>query len=335
MNILCCNPPSGAFYYITESWGRTLRTLGHNFLKWDKSDRVLTKFKPDLYLGCSGHRQEFPKWARDQFGTKIGIHVNPYSDQKLPKFYGVDINEPENTIKWIIGQKPNFVYCYADQQGIQEFYSGYKSRHGIEIVPMSCAGDPILFYPTKQYPEFECELGFVGAYWPYKGYSLDKYLVPILDKFKSKIWGRDGWKVIQYQGKISDQNIKKVFSSAKVCPAICEPHTAKTGIDVPERIFKIPLGGGLAVSDPFTSLERYFSKGVIPVGKTAKELEELIRFFIENPEKAEDRKKIQRLEVARKHTYFSRFKKLFKMIGWNKESQKAQEKIDQLVEKIN
>ncbi|MFW5895723.1 MAG: hypothetical protein ACOCT9_03155, partial [archaeon] len=83
LNVLCCNPDGGAFYYIVEGWADAFKAMGHKFLKWDGKIETLKKFKPHLYLGCSGWRQEFPHWAKKEFGTKIGIHVNAWGSTRL------------------------------------------------------------------------------------------------------------------------------------------------------------------------------------------------------------------------------------------------------------
>ncbi len=68
----------------------------------------------------------------------------------------------------------------------------------------------------------------------------------------------------------------------------------------PRTLFsKSRVGGGLVVSDTFVGLDRLFSPGVIPTAKNAKEFEELIRFYIDNPDKAAEKKHQQRLEVLK------------------------------------
>ena len=56
-------------------------------------------------------------------------------------------------------------------------------------------------------------------------------------------WG--GWQgVKQYKGVLPESDSGRRFlSSALVGPCVCESHTTKYGIDVPERFFKVALCG--------------------------------------------------------------------------------------------
>jgi len=47
----------------------------------------------------------------------------------------------------------------------------------------------------------------------------------------------------------------KLFSSAKLCPNISEPHANKFGFEVNERIFKLAACKALVISDNVASLE--------------------------------------------------------------------------------
>lgn len=331
MNILCCNPPGGAFLHITNSWGNIFNSLGHKFLKWDGDINTADKFKPDLYLGCSGHRQDFPSLLRDKYNTKIGIHVNPWSKKPIPKFRDVDVNETKNSINWTLRQNPDFVFCYADKIKIDEYFNEWIDRHNLPVIPMPCAGDPILFEPVSSEKKYECDIGFVGGYWKYKSFNLDRFITPLTEVYDVKIWGWGGWKNKSYIGKINDEDIKKVFSSAKICPAISEPHTNDTGIDVPERIFKVPLGGGFVISDFFNGIYNYFPKEIMPVAKNYKELRELIDIYINSMKLRTEMKKAQQLHIIKNHTYYSRIRGIFEFLKRGNDVKMCDVKIEELV----
>lgn len=327
LNILCCNPDGGAFLYITRGWEDAFKALGHKFQRWDGTDRMLEDFKPHIYLGCSGWKQAFPQWAKDAFGTKVAIHVNPWGKTVLKALPGEpNINEQEKTIKWVESQDPDFLYCYGVEEDINKMWNKWESNIAI-VIPMPCGGNAVVHQPTKPSHEFYCEVGFVGGYWKYKALNIDKYLVPVLNRRNAKIYGWGGWKHPKYHGQIQDTNVNKLFSSAKVCPSIVEPHTARYGIDIPERMFKVPLAGGFTICDPCEGLDRYVSPEIFPIAKDPKHYAELIDYYIINDEERITLRKRQREAILKEHTYFTRIQGFLRFSGYEAEAEEAQDEI--------
>lgn len=333
LNILCCNPDGGAFYYITQAWGEAFKDLGHNFVRWDGSDAQVKKFKPHIYLGCSGWRQNFPAWARKEFGTKVGIHVNPWGKTVLKPLKGEpNINEPSQTIKWVELQKPDFVYCYGNDEDISHMWNKWTSI--APVVPMPNAGNAIAYHPVTPDPAFACDVGFVGGCWPYKSINLNKYLLPVIQSANAKIYGWGGWKHIgaKYKGPVKkESDVNKVFSSSKVCPSVVEPHTTRYGIDIPERMFKVPLGGGFTVCDPCKGLERYVDKNIFPIADNPNHYRDLILYYIKNDSKRIELQKKQRKAILENHTYHTRIQGFLNVSGFKEEALKAQERVKELV----
>lgn len=331
LNILCCNPNGGAFLYITRGWEAAFKALGHNFARWDGSDRQLKQFKPDIYLGCSGWRQNFPTWARKEFGTKVAIHVNPWGTTVLQALKGEpNINEPKGAIDWVSQQKPDFLYCYALEDDINHMWNRWRDNVA-PVAPMPCGGNAVIHQPVASDLKFACDVGFIGGYWPYKAMNLSKYLVPVLNKHNSKVYGWGGWKHPAYGGQINDGDVNKLFSSAKVSPSMVEPHTSRYGIDVPERMFKVPLAGGFTVCDPCNGLKRYVSPDVFPMASNVKEYADLIHHYINADADRERLKKEQRKAIMKDHTYFSRIQAFLRFSGHHEEAQEAQNKVEEML----
>ena len=157
--------------------------------------------------------------------------------------------------------------------------------------------------------------------------------MPVFDKLNSQVYGWGGWpkgKPATYRGGIEDQNVNKVFSSAKVCPSIVEPHTTAFGIDIPERMFKIPLAGGFTVLDPCVGIERFVPKDVFPIAKNPSHYLDLIMYYVKNDKIREDLKKKQRLAIMKDHTYFSRIQGFLRFGRFPAEADEAQRKVDEL-----
>lgn len=335
LRILCCNPDGGAFYYITKGWEDAFKALGHDFRRWKGSDQELKNYEPHIYLGCSGWRQSYPTWARVAFGTKIGIHVNPWGStvlKALPR--EPNINETPEAVKWARNQKPDFVYCYGGEHDIPHMWNYWPSKAGIPAIAMPTGGNAVAYKLVDPEAFFGCDVGFIGGYWPYKAMNIDKYLLPVIKKMNSKVFGWGGWRHIgkKYRGVIKNEyDVNKLFISAKVCPSIVEPHTTRYGIDIPERMWKVPLGHGFTICDPVKNLDKYVDYNTFITARNPREYMEQILYYVKNDNARNILKKKQRLAVLKDHTYFSRIQGFLRQCGYDEQADESQAMVDKLV----
>lgn len=329
LKILACNPDGGAFYYIMEGIGHAFKDLGHEFRNWKGTDEELKNYMPDIYLGCSGWRQNYPKWARDEYNTKIGIHINPWGSTILKALPGEsNINESDEAKKWVLSQKPHFGYCYGNDEDISHMWNRWNDIN-VKMIPMPTAGNSIIYKPTNQNNNFKCDVGFIGGLWPYKGMNINKYLMPVLNAYNSIIYGWGGWgNHPKYRGHIKNEDVNVLLSSAKVCPSIVEPHTSRYGIDIPERMFKVPLGGGFTICDPVENLNRYISYDVFPTARNPNEYYDLVGYYCEHNDDRERLKRLQRHWILKNHTYLNRIQRILKICGYDKQAVEAQERVE-------
>lgn len=320
MNILCCNPPGGAFFHITRSWGRAIVAAGHKFKKWNGKPKSWSEFSPDLYLGCSGHRQNILQNLRGR--CKVGIHVNPYGPDKLQPVHGVNVNESADAIKWTISQKPDFVFGYG-LQSQENYWSSYKKKHNIPWFGVPTAADLVHYYPDPD-SNMRCDVGFVGGRWGYKRHSLDPYLVPLFKKFNYKCYGWGGWdKLCKWSVLPDGSDIdRKLFSSARVCPCISEPHTRAYSIDWPERIFKVSACGGLAISDPIKNFDSYLPRDLFPMASNPKEFVSLCKYYVSNNVERDELASRQRDYIIGNHSYYHRVAVMLRAAGFCDEAEK-------------
>lgn len=305
----------GAFQFITQGIMNAFSTAGHETQRWDGTIESWVKFCPDIYLGCSGHKQPIP--GKDiRKNTIVGIHVNPYGKTKIGNVDGgPNLDESTSDIEWTLAQKPNFVFCYCTNTFIPEYYGNWL-KHVPKIIEMPGAADTTIFKPSEPNSTYACDIGWVGGYWSYKAKMLDIYIKPLIKKYQCKIFGWGGW---DNNKKIEDGEVPKLFASAKICPSVSEPHSRVYPIDLPERVFKIPAAGGFTIHSPSPAIQDLFGE-TIPMAKNENEWFDLIKYYLNNDALRVRESARQRRVIISKHTYFDRCANLLKTMGFEKEA---------------
>lgn len=320
--ILIVNRPGGAFGYITDSWINALRDKGHTVQRWDGLEESWYNFQPDLYIGCSGHKQPIPA----NRSAKVAIHVNPYGPVNID-----GINEQDATIKWVVNQKPDVVFGYGTEED-RLLWSHWVLKKGIKWAPMPVAGDKTLYKPALQ-EDKKIDIVYLGGRWAYKGITIDKYLVPLYRQclagakdykrnitFKLHGWGE--WPKEFNIDILGEDQVTPFLGSGKVGPCISERHTHEYNIDIPERAFKIALCNTLVIHDTVPAIRR-----MIPSAIVANSPENFHALCLHYSCDANKDERIaltgaQRAEVLKAHTYHHRMATLFREIGWDSEADK-------------
>lgn len=299
MRILTTQRVGGAFGYITDSWISALRDMGHVAERWDGLEASWHQFGPDLYVGCSGHKQPIPANRGD---TKVAIHVNPYGQASIK---GID--ESKESIDWVAKQKPNVVFGYGQDRD-RAYWSRWESVLGIKWVPLPTAGDKLLFRLTTSIVDRPYDIVYLGGRWPYKGKIIDKFLLPVLmsPAIKSKLHGWGDWPPGLSAGILPEDKPCEFLNSGKVGPCISEQHTCEYGIDIPERAFKVALCGTLVVHDNTEAIKFLIPSALI--ARTPEQYYDLC-YYYSRPENIDQLTTIvskQRQEVLDNHTYHHR-----------------------------
>lgn len=303
MRVLVVHRPGGAFAYISDGWINAIRAAGGTAERWDGQAASWAAFEPDLYIGCSGHRQPIPdKKARGQ--TAVAIHVNPYCDIAID-----GINESPDAISWTLRQRPDCVFGYGHETD-RKYWAHWTGKHGIAWAPMPTAGDSTIYKDLGG--ERDLDVAYVGGYWGYKARNLDQYIKPLLSDgvLRAEFRGWGHWpESPNFKGAIADDEVCPFLNRAKVGPCVTEPHTTRWGIDLPERIFKVALCGALVVHDPVAGLERYLPSAV--VAGSPSEYGDLVRRHVAEYNESSAIAEQQKAEVLDSHTYFDRIATLF------------------------
>lgn len=324
MRILICKKVGGAFGHITDSWINALQQSGFETKRYDGNISSWTDFDPDLFIGCSGHWQPIPKNTK----TKIAIHVNPYG-QSIP---GID--ESANVIENVKKHKPTVVFGYGFEQHRKYWY---KWEHdGIPWVPMPTAGDATKYRNLNI--DRVHDIVYLGGKWAYKSKTMDQYLLPVIrsGKFKSMIYGWGDWDqdLSRYimNGPIvplDEGNENGFFNTGKVAPCMSEIHTYHTGIDLPERYFKVVLAGCLAVHDGGTRVKEILKEAEVANDHT--EYFDLINKYVFDHKLRKMRAASQYQEIIGSHTYHHRLSNLLIRCGYVDEGTRMLESLKSLM----
>lgn len=315
MKVLLTHRPGGAYGYISDGWLNAFQDKGHEVQRWDGLIPTWAAFKPDLYIGCSGHKQPIPANRNLPNGqrTKVAIHVNPYGPINIP-----GINESAENIIWS-QQYADVVFgygCSADEL----MWRFWPEKTKIPWVPMPTAGDKVRYYINPSYNR-EYDLVYLGGRWKYKGENIDKFLLPVLrKKYNTAIFGWGGWpddikSTVMPEDDHSDRDL---YNSGKLAPCVCEPHTTTYGIDIPERFFKAALCGCLPILDPVPAFRNNFVESAI-VAEGVDHYALLIQQWLNDPRREVKAEEI-RQEVLQKHTYHHRLGTLLRALGFHDEA---------------
>jgi len=308
MNVLICHRPGGAFGYITDSWLNALRDAGHRAERWSGNQSDWQAFAPDLYIGCSGHRQPIPQTRQ----TKVAIHVNPFGPIDIP-----GIMESKDSIDWVRRQNPDAVFGYAHDTD-SEMWSYYQLRMGVPFVPMATAGDLCSYYDMNGVDR-DNDVVYVGGRWGYKAKTIDSYLFPVLKQNQYVLAGWGDWPSWVNAKQLDDAAVNAFFNTAKVAPCISEYHTHTHGIDLPERVWKTLLAGCLPIHDAAKGINRYLPS--IPFADSPIHFSDLVSHYVKN-----DGERVSLVQVLKRellslgHTYHHRLAGLFKVLGFEEQS---------------
>jgi len=305
VKVLLCSRPGGAFGYITDGWLNALHDRGHSVRRWDGIENSWADFAPDLYIGCSGHKQPI----LHNRNCKIAIHVNPHGPVNID-----GINESQDNIKWTLNQNPDVVFGYGHEDD-RLIWSDWTAEYNIPWVPMACAGDRILFNQIQP-NDRPFDLIYLGGRWAYKAQTIDSYLLPVLKnkeiKYSVRGWG--DWPSGVCDGILPEDGANQFLNSGRIGPCIAEMHTHQYGIDVPERAFKLALCGTLVIHDAVPIMKRFIPSAI--VAQNPKNFAELCLHYIQNEDERLEMVNKQKAEVLAVHTYHHRIQTLLLALGF-------------------
>mgnify|MGYP003111532544 FL=1 len=330
MKIMICSDGTNAHLYQRTAWVNALNAVGIQAALWDKNTiaafDAFDQFEPDVFLGQS-YNLDSPtlKCIYERPHMKVGLRAGDWGDHEQEvdkeKYNILFCSQKEKDILKQLKEetgKPDFVHIHYDDEAIKVTHNHFETI-GIKPMSLMMCADTIAYSNSRLDPKLECDIGFVGGYWPYKGQVIDQYLMPMLEDmetYRIKIFGNQPWPANQYCGLIADQDVKNLFASAKICPNLSEPHAQKFGFDINERIFKILYTGGFCISDNVESY-KMFGDGVV-VADSPEDFRSKIDYYLNEPgERISVALKGHR-HVTENHTGYHRVSQILRGLGLEK-----------------
>ena len=327
MKVMISSDGPHAHLFQRAAWSHAFRACGIQAELWDCKNitafDAFDSFEPDIFLGQSYNLNDATlKCIYERPHLKVGLRAGDWGYHEeivdKDKYNILYCSQKEKDILKKLKEetgKPDFVHIHYDESAINITHNHFESI-GIKPISLMMCADTLMYSGAEFDPKLECDIGFVGGYWPYKGLVIDRYLSPLLDpigQYRVKIFGNQPWKANQYCGVITDQEVKNLFASAKICPNLSEPHAQEFGIDINERIFKILYAGGFCISDNVSSY-RMFEDGIV-IAKSPQDFKEKIDHYLQNPEERKTISSRGRDLVKNNHTGFHRIAKIMEEFG--------------------
>lgn len=328
MRILIAGDGKHAHHYQRMAWANGFMACGIDVAYWDIKSQpafdVFDSFNPDLFMGQAYNLDRATiKCIRERPHLKVGLRAGDWGDQTPDIDHnrfniltcGVKERKMLEELKNQTGQ-PEFIHIHYTPKAIPYTHNKFESI-GIKPVSLMMCADTASYSNAKFDQALECDIGFVGGFWPYKGQVIEPYLFPLLDgRYSAKIFGNQPWRVNQYCGQISDSKTKDLFVSAKICPNLSEPHAQAYGFDVNERIFKILYAGGFCITDNVTGYRDLF-EDCVPIADDPQHFRELVSHYIKNPSDRLGLSERGQRHVARNHTNFHRVAQILAEFGYD------------------
>lgn len=340
MKILIANDGMHAHYHERLSWTNAFNHLPDvQCVMYDvlhsKAFDVFDSFEPDVYIGqLYNINRATHKCIMERPFMKVALRAGEYNKGPAnPHILRVTDKELEVLDSLMSRQKPDLIYSHYLQKDMAHTHGRFIDM-GIKVQGVPMSADLHTYGRAKFRPELQCDIGFVGGYWPYKGQVIDKYLTPLCydNKYAIKIFGNQPWRhVNQYCGMLNDANVADLFLSAGICPNLSEPHAQELGVDVNERAFKVLAAGGFCIMDNVRAAKEMFPEGIVFVD-SPEEFKDKIDYYLD-PSNKEEKDAIvasgQRC-VIRNHTNYHRAFSLLEALGEDMKASACLEIITQL-----
>ena len=207
--------------------------------------------------------------------------------------------------RWVKNRNiKDYDICFASSQTACDYV---KKRLDKEIFLLPIATNPYKFQNIKPVKEYEYDYCFTGSYWK-SPREIIEFLNPGSLDYKFAIYGENWNKIKKFRpynkGFVNYSDIPKIYASTKLVIDDANHVTKKYGA-VNSRVFDVIASGTLVITNGTIGANETFN-GMLPNFNSKSELNDLIKFYLENDKDRID--KIKKLNdfVLKNHTYEKR-----------------------------
>lgn len=315
------DPYRNAIFYHHLGLIHALEAMGHTVIrlpfgrtipveKLDRTDVVVFPMHPAYFGGID---LELLRKLKVRDGTRIVVSGQGFGLETSRWTHEHENAHPPEQMKVMESGLIDLCYTWYPEPGRKLYFGPWAERFGIPVVSLPLAADATVLSRRIEGPpgSLTSEVGFVGGIWSTKEAPLQRYLMPVLDRFSHTLVGK-GWDRYGYRCSDLPENMDHwVHGSCLVCPNVQQDsHRELPGMPCNERTFKIPAGGGFQICDPNSTLRSYFAEDEVPMAENETDFIEKVAHFIRHPGDRVSYIDRAKRKVLEEHTYHHRVAKL-------------------------
>jgi spore maturation protein CgeB len=326
---------------IHNGYRNALRELGHEVRLLTADDdfkETVKAFRPDLFITASHFY--YRRFVDNAFlnecranGLFVLVWLDPWrtglSAARINESGGIEQNREVRGL--IERDKLGDAYLLGIEHG-DERMEGFERETGAAYHTVPLAADHTLIYPETS-EAYRADVSFIGTYLPQKREFFRSRVFPLGHKYRLRLYGQDwtllsrakGW--AQKAGQLFNipglrslqkpslalEDERRIYASSHVSINIHEDYQRRYGGDCNERTFKIPLAGGLEVTDDVACIRKYFKPDEMVIAANTSDWFEKIDYYVRNPDRRAAIIEAGGRRVLAEHTYVHRVRQLLEI----------------------
>lgn len=238
-------PTAGAGKWCWQGWANAFTFFGHEVD--NLRDLNCNELNPDLVICTTSEpRDDIREWRKNNSHKKLALNVLAWTNEDLPLINNPGVQATPGNRDYALELRPDLVFAQYSETWRKRLLNKWEDL-GFRLGSMEMAADATVYGFRDETPEYDPDIFYVGGRWAYKAQNLDRYLLPVFQKFPNRVIVGQGWPLPTIN--MDEGTVGQYLHNAKVVPNMHEPHSTFGGYDVVERVFKTLYCGGVCVTD--------------------------------------------------------------------------------------
>lgn len=171
--------------------------------------------------------------------------------------------------------EPKFVWNAVGNDAIR-WFSGWVDD-GLNWRKIFPGANTDFYYPEASAQYENIEMAYVGGYWLEKSLGFDMYLKP-WDKIIN-VFGFNEWPYTHYKGGISEDEERKLYTSAGLIPLVHGPMGWNIS-EITERYIKAPACRAFCIADQNSAVREIFDEHEMLQANSSEEFHHLVNEYL-------------------------------------------------------